>query len=46
VKHLQGERWDYKGYYYTPISAKWVDEARERAERIHYRYEEHEHTSR
>lgn len=24
VKHLQGERWDYKGYFYQPVSAKWV----------------------
>lgn len=24
VRHLQGERWDYKGYFYQPVSSSWV----------------------
>jgi len=35
VKHLQGERWDYKGYYYMPVSAKWVDYSKYANERIY-----------
>ncbi|KAI6226216.1 Complex I-SGDH [Aphelenchoides fujianensis] len=43
VKHLQGERWDYKGWYYEPVSASWVDIARHQAERYRNQYEEHGH---
>jgi len=45
VKHLVGERWDYKAYYYQPISAAWVDHGRNLAERLHNQYEEHGHYS-
>jgi len=43
VKHLIGERWDYKAYYYQPISSAWVDHGRNLAERLHHQYEEHGH---
>lgn len=32
VRHLQGERWDYKGWHYDSASAAWVDYARYQAE--------------
>jgi hypothetical protein len=25
VKHLQGERWDYKGFHYRPITTSWIE---------------------
>uniref|UniRef100_A0A183BUN9 NADH dehydrogenase [ubiquinone] 1 beta subcomplex subunit 5, mitochondrial n=1 Tax=Globodera pallida TaxID=36090 RepID=A0A183BUN9_GLOPA len=31
VKHLQGERMDYKGYYYHPMTNDWIEVARKRA---------------
>ncbi|KAI1727793.1 NADH:ubiquinone oxidoreductase, NDUFB5/SGDH subunit domain-containing protein [Ditylenchus destructor] len=43
VKHLQNERWDYKGYYYKPVSAAWVDYARHVHDRLHHQYEMHGH---
>lgn len=43
VKHLQGERWDYKGYYYQPLSSQWIDYARKAHERFFWQYEEHGH---
>ncbi|KAI6194073.1 Heparosan-N-sulfate-glucuronate 5-epimerase [Aphelenchoides besseyi] len=43
VKHLQGERWDYKGWYYQPVSASWVDYARHQALRYRDQYEAHGH---
>uniref|UniRef100_A0A915DDZ5 NADH dehydrogenase [ubiquinone] 1 beta subcomplex subunit 5, mitochondrial n=1 Tax=Ditylenchus dipsaci TaxID=166011 RepID=A0A915DDZ5_9BILA len=33
VKHLQGERWDYKGYYYRPISSSWVEYSKYRKDK-------------
>lgn len=38
VKHLQGERWDYKGWYYEPVSATWIDYSRFLAERYKNEY--------
>ena len=43
VKHLQGERWDYKGYFYQPVSASWIDQSRYYAEKFHYQYEIYGH---
>jgi hypothetical protein len=39
VQHLQGERWDYKGWYYEPVSSNWVDWSRYQAERYRDQYE-------
>ncbi|KAI6196633.1 Heparosan-N-sulfate-glucuronate 5-epimerase [Aphelenchoides besseyi] len=43
VRHLQGERWDYKGWYYQPVSASWVDYARHQSLRYRDQYEAHGH---
>ncbi|EFO17597.1 hypothetical protein LOAG_10902 [Loa loa] len=34
VEHLQGERWDYKAWWYEPVSAVWTDYGRWTAERM------------
>ncbi|VDN20617.1 unnamed protein product, partial [Gongylonema pulchrum] len=34
VEHLQGERWDYKAWWYEPVSAVWTDYGKWAAERI------------
>ncbi|CAB3411173.1 unnamed protein product [Caenorhabditis bovis] len=43
VKHLEGERWDYKGWSYQPVSATWVDYGRWHALRMRDQYEQHGH---
>jgi hypothetical protein len=45
VQHLEGERWDYKAWTYEPVSAVWVDFARNQARRIENQYEQHGHYS-
>ncbi|KAL3089884.1 hypothetical protein niasHT_022516 [Heterodera trifolii] len=30
VKHLQGERLDYKGYFYHPLTNQWLENAKKR----------------
>ncbi|CAD5211366.1 unnamed protein product [Bursaphelenchus okinawaensis] len=45
VKHLEGERWDYKGFYYEPVSAHWIDYTRHQAEQFRNSYEKHGHYS-
>ncbi|PIO74279.1 hypothetical protein TELCIR_03717 [Teladorsagia circumcincta] len=34
VKHLEGERWDYKAWSYQPVSTAWVDYGRWHALRL------------
>jgi hypothetical protein len=41
VKHLQGELADYKGYFYMPVSAQWIDYGRYMANRQRDQYESH-----
>uniref|UniRef100_A0A7E4VJB2 NADH dehydrogenase [ubiquinone] 1 beta subcomplex subunit 5, mitochondrial n=1 Tax=Panagrellus redivivus TaxID=6233 RepID=A0A7E4VJB2_PANRE len=41
IQHLQGERGDYKGYYYQPVSSQWVDYGRYMANRFNNEYEHH-----
>lgn len=41
VKHLIGERWDYKGYYYQPVTAAWVDRTRIWHERLNVQSDQH-----
>uniref|UniRef100_A0AC34GMY3 NADH dehydrogenase [ubiquinone] 1 beta subcomplex subunit 5, mitochondrial n=1 Tax=Panagrolaimus sp. ES5 TaxID=591445 RepID=A0AC34GMY3_9BILA len=41
VKHLQGEFADYKGYFYMPVSAQWIDYGRYMANRQRDQYESH-----
>lgn len=41
VRHLQGERADYKGYYYMPVSSQWVEYGKYMANRIQNQYEHH-----
>uniref|UniRef100_A0A0K0DCQ2 NADH dehydrogenase [ubiquinone] 1 beta subcomplex subunit 5, mitochondrial n=1 Tax=Angiostrongylus cantonensis TaxID=6313 RepID=A0A0K0DCQ2_ANGCA len=43
VKHLEGERWDYKAWSYQPVSATWVDYSRWHALRVRDQYEQHGH---
>ncbi|VDM63984.1 unnamed protein product [Angiostrongylus costaricensis] len=43
VKHLEGERWDYKAWSYQPVSTTWVDYSRWHALRIRDQYEQHGH---
>uniref|UniRef100_A0AC35UBN7 NADH dehydrogenase [ubiquinone] 1 beta subcomplex subunit 5, mitochondrial n=1 Tax=Rhabditophanes sp. KR3021 TaxID=114890 RepID=A0AC35UBN7_9BILA len=43
VRHLEGERWDYKAWSYQPVSAKWVDYGRWQALRLKNQYEQHAH---
>uniref|UniRef100_A0A1I7WZS4 Eukaryotic translation initiation factor 3 subunit p66 n=1 Tax=Heterorhabditis bacteriophora TaxID=37862 RepID=A0A1I7WZS4_HETBA len=43
VKHLEGERWDYKAWSYQPVSATWVDYGRWHALRLRDQYEQHGH---
>ena len=43
VKHLEGERWDYKGWSYQPVSSSWVDYGRWHALRLRDQYEQHGH---
>ncbi|RCN43107.1 hypothetical protein ANCCAN_10895, partial [Ancylostoma caninum] len=43
VKHLEGERWDYKAWSYQPVSSTWVDYGRWHALRIRDQYEQHGH---
>uniref|UniRef100_A0A8R1TLH3 NADH dehydrogenase [ubiquinone] 1 beta subcomplex subunit 5, mitochondrial n=1 Tax=Onchocerca volvulus TaxID=6282 RepID=A0A8R1TLH3_ONCVO len=34
VEHLQGERWDYKAWWYEPVSAAWTDYGKWIADRM------------
>ncbi|CAI4229833.1 unnamed protein product [Auanema sp. JU1783] len=43
VKHLEGQRWDYKGWSYQPVSSTWVDYGRWHALRMRDQYEQHGH---
>lgn len=42
VKHLIGERQDYKAYHYHPMSSEWVDLARRRATLLQNQYFKYE----
>uniref|UniRef100_A0A0N5C887 NADH dehydrogenase [ubiquinone] 1 beta subcomplex subunit 5, mitochondrial n=1 Tax=Strongyloides papillosus TaxID=174720 RepID=A0A0N5C887_STREA len=41
VRHLEGERFDYKAWTYQPVSSKWIDYARWQAVRQNTQYEQH-----
>lgn len=41
VKHLVGERFDYKAWSYQPVSAKWVELAKWQKLREKTQYEQH-----
>ncbi|MFH4974734.1 hypothetical protein AB6A40_001443 [Gnathostoma spinigerum] len=43
VRHLEGERWDYKAWTYQPVSSSWVDLGRWQALKMRDQYEEHGH---
>lgn len=34
VRHLEGERWDYKAWFYEPVSAAWTDYGKYSADRV------------
>ena len=43
AQHLEGERLDYKGWSYQPVSSNWVDLGRWQALRMRDQYEAHGH---
>uniref|UniRef100_A0A915ATN1 NADH dehydrogenase [ubiquinone] 1 beta subcomplex subunit 5, mitochondrial n=1 Tax=Parascaris univalens TaxID=6257 RepID=A0A915ATN1_PARUN len=43
VKHLEGERWDYKAWTYQPISSTWIDYGKWHAQKLRNQYEQHGH---
>ncbi|CAJ0586632.1 unnamed protein product, partial [Mesorhabditis spiculigera] len=43
VKHLEGQRWDYKAWHYQPVSSTWIDLGRYNALQLRDRYEAHGH---
>lgn len=43
VKHLEGERLDYKGWSYQPVSSTWTDYGRWQAVRLRDQHEQFGH---